>query len=447
MAEKLSKEVWVAFAKKNKLSLEDGALIKALEKFDKCDEKQHEARSAALEGIVEQVKKQVVLLAKAKKDLGDKLFGQTKDKLYELLDESEKLQKSEGKKAEEAEDEEADSPTLLTSAMIPLVRTLQKGETTMPALIAITSKKAAVLISRRAISPSRRKLLAEYLQETGGIKYLIAQCTGASGQLEFQLDSSPGGLSKRLKQAVFEQTGLRTRISLRFGEESESDGEEEEGNGGAEAEDPLLAAYMARFEALDEPYRQALRRSPETATKLTAVHGFAIDKAEAHQYQAALQALDRLDKLIQETPAATTVGAQPQSFVAFTQTRLAWDQTRKAVQADLRKLEAEILARCKDESDFADIEVGAKTLYEMLDVLDERLIDKLDEALNAATPQARQQLHLQAREIVDEYLEFVETDELVADIDANGFVDTAVRATLTTRLNDMAGRLAASYAA
>ena len=385
MAEKLSKEVWVAFTRKNKLSLEDSALLKALEKFDKCDEKQHEARSAALEGIVEQVKKQVVLLAKVKKDLGDKLFGLAKDKLYELLDEAEKLQKSDGKrtekaeKAEEAEDEEADSPTLLTSAMIPLVRTLQKGGITMPALIAVTSKKTAVLISRRAISPSRRKLLAEYLQESGGIKYLVAQCTGASGELEFQLDSSPGGLSKRLKQAVLDQTNLRTRIVLRFGEESESDGEEDADN---------------------------------------------------------------------DTPAAAATGAaRPQSFVAFTQTRLAWDQTRKAVQADLRKLEAEILARCKDESDFADIQVGAKTLYEMLDVLDERLIDKLDEALNATTPQTRQQLHLQAREIVDEYLEFVETDELVADIDANGFVDTAVRATLTTRLQDMAGRLAAGYGA
>ncbi|MDY0746206.1 hypothetical protein SNE35_16935 [Paucibacter sp. R3-3] len=447
MAEKLSKEVWVTFTKKNKLSLDDGALLKALEKFDKCDEKQHEARSAALEGIVDQVKKQVALLVKAKKGLGDKLFGQAKDKLYELLDEAEKLQKSEAH-AGNAEDEEADSPTLLTSAMIPLVRTLQKGETTMPALIAVTSKKTAVLISRRAISPARRKLLAEYLQETSGIKYLMAQCTGASGQLEFQLDSSPGGLSKRLKQAVFDQTGLRTRITLRFGEESESDGEEEESGGGAEADDPLLATYMARFEALDEPYRQALRRNPEMEAKLLALHGFAIDKAEVHQFQAALQALDRLEKLINETPAATAAGgAKPASFVAFTQTRLAWDQTRKAVQADLRKLEAEILARCKDESDFADIEVGAKTLYEMLDVLDERLIDKLDEALNAATPQARQQLHLQAREIVDEYLEFVETDELVADIDANGFVDTAVRSTLTARLHDMAGRLASSYAA
>ncbi len=476
MADKLSKDVWVAYTKKHKLSLEDAALVKALEKFDKSDEKQHEARVAALEGVVEQVKKQVALLVKAKKELGDKLFGEAKDKLYELLDEAEKQLKAGSRKAAaaeaEEEDEEADSPALLTTAMIPLVRLLLKGGTQMYALIAVTSKKAAVLISRRAISPTRRKLLAEYLQEKSGVKYIVAECGGQSGQLEFLLDSSPGGLSKRLKQAVFDQTGLRTKIVLCFGEETESDAEDEDGKSAGQAaevtqqtdedDDPLLAAYMARFEALDEPYLQALRRHPEMRTKLEAVHDFASDKAEVHQFEAALKALDALEKLIDgaaangtaqaqpaaQTPAATPpAGRQPQAFVAFTQTRLAWDQARKAVQADLRKLEAEILARCKDESDFADIQDGAKTLYEMLDVLDERLIDKLDEALNATTPQARQKFHLQAREIVDEYLEFVETDELVADIDANGFVDTAVRSTLTTRLHDMAGRLSASYGA
>jgi hypothetical protein len=131
------------------------------------------------------------------------------------------------------------------------------------------------------------------------------------------------------------------------------------------------------------------------------------------------------------------------SLVAFQQSRLAWDRARKTVQSELQKLEKEILAACKDEPDIADIAAGTKDLYEMLEVLDERLIDTLDEALNAESPEKRAALHLDARGLVDEYRAFVNEEALIQDIDANGFVNLAVRSTLTSTLDDLAKKLSA----
>lgn len=142
-------------------------------------------------------------------------------------------------------------------------------------------------------------------------------------------------------------------------------------------------------------------------------------------------------------PAAAAAAAAPGAGVVFTQTRLVWDQTRKKVQAELRRLEASILDVCKDEPDFAEIAAGTKNLYTVLEYLDERLMDKLDEALNAATPADRQARHDEAREIVEEYVDFVESEDLMRDIDDNGFVGVAIASTLTTSLNAIGQRLRA----
>lgn len=450
---KLGKDAWTGFVKKQKLEkqLDDAALLKVLEKLDKSA-----GTADALEAVGEQVKKLLVQLAKQKKDLGDKLFTSTKDKLNELLDEAETRLKHAGAQAGDAhEEEEADSPALLTSTMIPLVRQLLKGDVQMRAMIAVSSKKAAVLIMRKPISPSRRKLLAEYLGETSGLKYFTAEVGGGTGQLEFLLDGSPGGLSKKLRQAVFEQTGLRCRVALRFGEETETDGEDDAGGATtqdtqaappdtAAAADPAADAYQQRLDALEPRYLAALQASPETAGKMRAVRAFADGKAGAGQYAAALKGLDALAALFGTgTPArAAPSGAQ----VIFTRVRLDWQNTRKTVRAELQALEDEILAESEEEPDFADISTGTGALFEMLETLDERLIDKLDEALNSSDPAQRRALHAQALEIVGGYRDFVRSDALLADIDDNGFLDLEVRATLDGALAAMAAQLDTSLA-
>lgn len=166
--------------------------------------------------------------------------------------------------------------------------------------------------------------------------------------------------------------------------------------------------------------------------------------AEFAQAQALL---DDIEGLIGGSVGAATAAGTPKvaaatgAKVVFQQTRLTWDSTRKQVQVDLRKLEEAILAQCKDQPDLQQIAEGTKNLYNILEYLDERLMDKLDEALNAATPEARTALHQEAREIVDEYMDYVKGEELFEDIDDNGFVAVTIASTLNASLATMAKQL------
>jgi hypothetical protein len=142
-----------------------------------------------------------------------------------------------------------------------------------------------------------------------------------------------------------------------------------------------------------------------------------------------------------EAPPRKTNSISP--GVAFTQSRLIWDSTRKQVQSELQKLEKEILAECEEEPDFETIASNSKILYTVLDFLDERLIDKLDEALNADTPEKRSALHTEARNIIDEYVDYVAGDELLHDIDDNGFLDIRIRDTVSSQLEAISRNLKA----
>ncbi|MBT9500416.1 MAG: hypothetical protein IV092_04175 [Burkholderiaceae bacterium] len=132
--------------------------------------------------------------------------------------------------------------------------------------------------------------------------------------------------------------------------------------------------------------------------------------------------------------------------VAFMQARLLWSQARTKIQAELRQLEAAILEGAKDEPDFAEIKANSGVVYEMLDFLDEGLIDKLDEALNATTDAERRDLQAQALDIVNENLDYVSTDAMVKDILNNGFVKLSFLPTLEPLLKDLAQTLDAATA-
>jgi hypothetical protein len=310
MADKLSESTWTGFLKKQRLDLDDGALRKALSRFDKTDEDKRESRLEALNDLVEQLKKQITAQAKRKKELGDKPFALLKDQLYELLEQAEALQKKAAAAAQEDE-EEPDTPVLLTTRMVPLLRELRKGEVQMHALICTAGKNTAVLIMRRAISPSRRKLLAEAVDAKGGMKYIAGECLFENKALTFVVKSPAAQLAKRLRQALLEQTAMRLKVRVR-GEDGveEQDGEDEgEDQVGAQPQrtpaprgGPASAeqlAYTQRLKKVRERYEQALREHHPESTKLRALMGFASEKADGQKdYAAAGKALEMLERLL-----------------------------------------------------------------------------------------------------------------------------------------------------
>lgn len=535
---------WKKFSKGR--GLKDAALVKAMADLERAAKGGPDAQLAALDDI----DKQAGVLRKGAK--GDKELTEYLDGLDKALDKQRKLSSALAKKAAQApvESEEEDSPALLTTKMIPLIRQVKKGEQ-MQVLLANTGKEVAVLLAKRAISPARRKLMTDYL-DGATAKFFPGICIWEENAYTFVLQTQSGGLAKKVKAALLKQVELRLKVRVR-GEDPndvDDDGEAAEDEGGeAQGEDrpaqttaqttaqagaipdappqppdPAKARYEARMAALEPRVLAALKAQTGDVSKIRAVAEFARGKAQLREYKSALAGLDSLEKLLPgaaepgtvdeaaafnarlaallpqvktalaaggpddiklkaseagvfarkkdfaqanalldeaeqliaaagggtapptapKEPASDGASAKAVSQVAFTQSRLAWDQTRKFVQGELRKLESAILAESTEEEDYDAIQNGSKQLYEVLDVLDERLIDKLDEALNA-DGDARRALHGEAREIIDDYLDYVNTDPLMQDIDDSGFVALQIRSTLTSRLQKMAAELGASF--
>ena len=544
MANDLSESAWTAFLKKQKLELDDGPLRKALAKVDKTDDSKPQPRLEALKEVVEQLTKQVAAQAKRKKELGDKPFGLVKDQLHAMLEQAEALQKKTQAAAQDDGDEEADTPALLTTQMVALLRELRKGEARMHALICTAGKNTALLIMRRAISPSRRKLLADAVDAKGGAKYIAGECVFENKALTFVVASPAAQLAKRLRQALLDQTDMRMKVRVRGEDGVDEDGEEEgdeqqaakPASGAPPAPQPASAeqlAYTQRLRKVRDRVEQAQKAQHPESTKLGALMGYASEKADAQKdYAGATKVLEGVEKLLDapasggqgpggepsgadagaaikarmialigrvkeaqaaghpgaqdaklkiseagvvagkrrfaeaetllsqaegflEGPAAGAAAAASQKApgaaakganVLFQQSRLAWDETRKQIQAELRKLESSVLSEAKGEPDFEEIARNSKLLYTVLDYLDERLMDKLDDALNAATPEARTGFTQEAREIVDEYIDYVKSDELLRDIDDNGFVDIRIGPMVTERLTTMGAQLKAAVA-
>ncbi|KQP35420.1 hypothetical protein [Pseudorhodoferax sp. Leaf274] len=530
---------WKKFSKGR--NLKDAALVKALADLERAAKSGPDAELAALADI----EKQAEVLRKAGK--GDKELGAYLDGLDKALDKQRKLSTAQAKKAAApapSEGEDEDSPALLTSKMVPLIRQVKKGEQ-MHALLANTGKEVAVMLARRAISPARRKLMTDYL-DGATAKFFPGICIWEENAYTFVLQTQAGGLAKKVRAALLKQVELRLKVRVRGEDPSDvdDDGEpaEQEGEGAGnqaanapspaqagtipdappQPPDPLKAQYDTRMATLEPRVLAALKAQAGDVSKIRAVAEFVRGKAQLNEYKAALAGMDSLEKLLPGAapqpagdeagafnarlaallprvktalaaggpddiklkvseagvfarkkdfaqaralldeaerlmaasggggePAAAPVAPEGQSAkavsqVAFTQSRLAWDQVRKFVQGELRKLESAILAESTEEEDYDAIQAGSKQLYEVLDVLDERLIDKLDEALNAEGDQ-RRALHGEAREIIDEYLDYVNSEPLMQDIDDSGFVDLQIRSTLTTRLQKMAADLGASF--
>ncbi len=348
MADKLDKDDWTGFVKKHKLELDDKALVKALGALDKAGPDKPDVFAAALSDVADEIKKQVASLVKRKKELGDKPFGLAKDKLYALLDLAEighkqaledaadakrKVAKAKGDDSDEDDD---DSPAALTTKMVPLIRQLKKGELRLPAMIGSISKTAAVLISKRSISNAKRKLLNEALDAAGGVKYAKGECYYETGTLHFVMsEGKVGGLAKRVRAALLNQTGLRLKVKLRGEDGEDNDGEEEAEDAatasgmpaapGAQAADttarpappggPASAAqtaYAQRLRQIKDPLAQALKAQHPESTKLRALMGFASEKAdEKKDYAGATKALELIQQLLApkaqvEADAATT---------------------------------------------------------------------------------------------------------------------------------------------
>jgi len=395
----LSDAPWKDVLAKNK-TIKDNGLMKSLAEIKKLGDNDYDAAQKLLDEVVKlasQLKKSKEVSASkdvtkflveltgaaetAMRDVAkDKAEAQKEGKAKAEADAKKREQSKKGEEEEEGEEQES---ALLTSKMVPLIKAVKRGER-MHAMVATAGKQAVVLLSRKPITPTRKKLLADELGVSGGVKYAVGHCFSEHGTLIFELTKEAAGMAKKLKLALLQQTNLRfNKITCRGedgddadeeeGEEApEEDGDDEESGGGRAA-----------------PGEEAAP-APEPA-----------------------------------------LAAAPQI----------WVSTRELVESRVDALKDEIRARVADEGgELVDqIDGQLEKLDRILGKLDQRLSASLAVAGKAANAAGRSAALKDSKVILAEYIRYVSSEPLIDHLDKNPFgVKTELKASLSKSLTMLA---------
>ena len=322
MAEKdLTEAAWKAFDKDKKYKAD--ALVKAMKVLTTLDKGGKGLGAEKLKALKE-IEGEADDLRKANK--ADKELAAQLKKIDDAVTRQRKETEREIREEEEAQEEEADSPVLLTKKMVPLLRELRKGDVRMNAMICTAGKATAVLIMRRAISPSRFKLLTEFVDAAGGAKKIVGECVFEAGALTFVVQSPAGGLAKRLRQALIDQTELKFKVKVRGEDGAEDDDGEDAGEDPQDAPaaatqpappeapaSPEALEYTQRLRKLTPRYDEARQAKHPELTKLNALMGMASERANAEpaDYAGAIKALVGVEKLLDAPVPVNDGGVDP----------------------------------------------------------------------------------------------------------------------------------------
>lgn len=420
---------WKDVVAKNKVK--DNGVQKALERLKRVPDDDHDEAEKILDELtklIAQLKKdKAVASAQAVvKYLGEMsaTVDSTLRDVAKAKAEHEKVKKAKAeadKKAaaeaarkgdEEEDDDEVAGSELLTTKLKPLLRLVAKGQG-MHALVAKSGKKVKVLLSRKPISPARRKLLTEELGG-GSTKFYPGFCNLEAGTTTFVLKAEVAGLSKLLKLALLEQTGLKVnRIKCR-GEDGDDDDLEED--------DDASAAADAAGGDEDEDTPAAPAAAPAAAAS---GGGDAGQPGAGAAPAAAPQADDEDDEA-----SLPDIGVAPEI----------WLGTREVLEGNLDALKKAVRKQCEgeDAAFVKTIDGQLASMDRLLQKFDTRLGDALLRMRDAGDPAARAQALERAQSVAQEYIGLLQTEQLIGHLDKNPFgVQPHIKATLISGLTQV----------
>jgi hypothetical protein len=274
-AKVLQDAAWKDVVSKNK-GVKDNGLLKLLGELKKVEDHEHDdaqkllndvlklatqlKKDKAVAGLPAVLKHVTEMLAAAETAQQDVAKARAEhEKAQKAKAEAEKKAAAKKEAIDEGDDQDPETSELLTTKLKPLLKLVARGET-MHALIGKTGKQVAVMLSHTPISSARRKILTEQLGG-GSTKFFVGHCSLEAGAMTFVLKAEVAGLSKLIKLALLEQTGLRlNKVKCRGedGDDSDDDGDEapgespnaaEQGKVGGEAAKAEEAAAAAKREA------------------------------------------------------------------------------------------------------------------------------------------------------------------------------------------------------
>jgi len=488
----LSGSGWKDVAAKN--NVKDNGLLKKLADLQRVGDDKHDETLKLLDETLKlatQLKKDKKTPPAAGKYL-DEITAAAEASTREVSkakSEAEKANKAkaEADKKKQAEaggedEEEAKASELLTTQLKPLLREVAKGER-MHALVAKGGKQVVVLLSRKPIPPSRRKMLAD---ELGGssVKYYPGHCVLEAGATTFVLQAEVAGMAKLIKAALLEQTGLRLNKVKCRGEDGDDDDNDQAGEAGAAVADHAKADDKAGAAAASAEPQPGMARPFEVSATVgqggknleddvKAVQAALNRRADARltvdgrcgpatieaiiAFQRALgqskpdgrveprrgtaRALAASGK-IGKPPPPPNPKAPPADLGAATLARApqVWHGTREILDHNINELKRAIRQEYASEHPtvLGEIDRGVQRVDVILEKLDVRLAHALERA-GAATDAAKRKAELaSAKTIIADYIAFVKSEPLIEHIDKNPFgVNVQVRKVITDSLAHM----------
>jgi peptidoglycan hydrolase-like protein with peptidoglycan-binding domain len=509
----LNDSAWKDVLAKNK-GIKDNGLLKTLTEIKKLGDDDHDDAHS----ILDQVQKLITQLKKSKEvaaapDVG-KFLGELTSatdtavrdvaKAKAEADKSTKAKAEADKKAKAASDKKGDededgdeeeSPELLTTKLKPLLRMVAKGER-MHALLAKSGKQVVVMLSRKPIPPARRKMLADQLGG-GSTKYFPGHCHLEAGATTFVLKAEVAGMSKLIKLALLEQTGLRLNKIKCRGEDGDDEGDDDDEGGapdpkakgknddddeddagddasgaasekkGAQTED--LTGMVRPFEIgaavgqggknLEEDVQAvqaALNRRAGAGLKVDGrcskdtieaimefqrAMGLSKPDGRVDPGRGTARALAASGK-IGKPPPPPNPKAPPPDLGAATLARAPeiWHGTRELLDHNIKELKRAIKQEYANEhpSLLAEIDQNVQRVDVILQKLDTRLAQTLERAGATQDAAKRKAEIANAKTILADYVAFVKSEPLIDHIDKNPFgVNAQVKKTITNSLTHM----------
>ena len=406
----LNESAWKDVLTKNK-GVKDNGLLKTLADIKKLGDDDHDDAQQ----ILDQIQKLAAQLKKSKEiaavpavgkflaelagaaDTAVRDVGKAKaeaDKTAKAKAEAEKKAHAEVAKRGDDEDEEEESPELLTTKLKPLLRLVAKGDR-MHALVAKSGKQVVVMLSRKPIPPARRKMLADQLGG-GSTKYYPGHCGLEAGATTFVLKAEVAGMSKLIKAALLEQTGLRlNKVKCRGEDGDDDDGDEDE-----------PSEFMPGVDI----------------------------KPEREEDDGSDTGEDRPPKFVP----GVEIEAREQVLAEAPQV---WKGTRAFLQTNIDALKQAVQAQIADEGDdlIDEINDHLQKLDRIMGRLDKRLTNSLTNALETQDPGLRNASLQESKTILAEYIRYVRSEPLIEHLDSNPFgVKMDLKTTLAKSLTQVA---------
>ena len=192
-----------------------------------------------------------------------------------------------------------------------------------------------------------------------------------------------------------------------------------------------LAALVGQIKGLTDAARKG------DLARLATQAGALLRSGNLAGAETAIDALrDALASSTTTSTETTTSGDDSKRSESYGRAGRAWIGTRGRVQTDIEKLRAALVTTYQDDGIADEIESRFNTrVAKVMEGLDATLADTLAAASDATDPNVRAERVSEAQAILARCQEFIDSEPLLDDLDANPFVPLQIRKTVTATLS------------